>query len=71
MRDLKSLKMNEAIRQEYTVRVRNKFGVLPDESDAEEQWSRLQDAINGAADEIIPHKESGWRQEWMTEVIPE
>ena len=70
-RDLKSLRKCMTIREEYVVCVRNRFAALIDESenDAEAQWSRLQEALNGAADEVIPNVERRRRQEWMNEDI--
>ena len=55
------------MRQEYAVWVRNRFVVLPDEGvqDAEAQWSKLQEAMNGATDKVIPNTRREMRQEWM------
>ena len=73
MRDLKSLRKNDTMKQEFVAEVRNRFDALPDETenDAETQWSRLQEAVNGSANEIIPNRERRRKQEWMSEAILE
>ena len=61
---------DERIREQYAVTVRNKYEALEDdEFTAEQQWSRLSEALGQAADEVIPKKERTMRQEWMTEAI--
>ena len=66
---LSKLKNDDRIRDLYSVVVSNKYGVLEDETTAEQQWSMFSEALVGAADEVVPKKERTMRQEWMTEEI--
>ena len=55
----------------YNIAVRNKFDALPVESEGDGLWSNLQEALNGAADEVVANKERTMRQKWMNEEILE
>ena len=55
----------------YNIAVRNKFDALPVVSEGDGLWSNLQEALNGAADEVVANKERTMRQKWMNEEILE
>ena len=71
VKDLNKLKMGSELGGRYAVDVRNRFEALPDEDCPEAQWTRLQEALNGAAEEVIPNQERQMKQEWMNEGILE
>ena len=73
IRDLKSLRRNSTMKTGYEFDVKNRLDALPDttDNDAEAQSSRIQEALNGAADEIIDNGERRMKQKWMTEEIIE
>ena len=71
VKDLSRLRKDSEIGRRYAVEVRNRFEALPDEDGPESQWARLQEALNGAAEKVLPNKERKRKQEWMNEAILE
>ena len=71
MRDLGRLRRDEDVKRRYNIVVRNRFEALPVENEGDGQWSKLQKALNEAADEVVPNKERTMRQKWMNENILE
>ena len=73
--NLKLLTTDEQLKEAYRIEVENRYGVLSNEEpiEGEEEldgeWGRLQGALTEPAREMVPKREGGRRQRWMTEEI--
>ena len=75
-RDWNVLKIEE-VKKAFQLETKNRYEILAEveteegEQLAEEQWSRIQEALQLATEKIIPEKRRVAREKWMTEEILE
>ena len=69
--NLKLLKTNTAIKEQYTVEVKNRFTGLEEIQDVEQRWVKLKDALTQSATETVPTMKTTGKRKWMTEEILE
>ena len=69
--NLKLLKTNTAIKEQYTVEVKNRFTGLEEIQEVEQQWVKLKDALTQSATETVPTMKTTGKRKWMTEEILE
>ena len=66
--DYAKLKEDSNIKDQYSLKVTNRFEVLEDEGD-KDKWQIFQEAIVEPAREVIPPKKKKTKNSWMTEDI--
>ena len=75
MLQLQLLRVNNDLRNRYSVEVQNRFDILcnenEDNTDANTEWSALQNSLVETANDMIPKVERKKKQKWMTEEILE
>ena len=70
-KDLSTLSKEGVLRDSYGVQVRNRFDALQCEDCAEAKWSRMQEALSGATEQVVPNIQRKMKQKWMNEDILE
>ena len=69
--NLKLRKTNTAIKEQYTVEVKNRFTGLEEIREVEQRWVKLKDALTQSATETVPTMKTTGKRKWMTEEILE
>ena len=69
--NLKLLKTNTAIKEQYTVEVTNRFTGLEEIQEVKQRWVKLKDALTQSATETVPTMKTTGKRKWMTEEILE
>ena len=69
--NLKLLKTNTAIKEQYTVEVKNRFTGLEEIQEVEQRWVKLEDALTQSATETVPTMKTTRKRKWMTQEILE
>ena len=67
--DVKLLARSNEIRENYNVKVKNRFECLQELDDLNAYWQQIKDIIADSAEEIIHRKEQKAKQKWMTAEI--
>ena len=67
--DLKQLKLNPNIRNQFYVEVANRFEALNDHTTMEEEYKIITKSITSAAEKTIPSVKSKRNKKWMTDEI--